>query len=647
MSQGKAPATVPRSRGPSRPWALWVAAAFCTLAVALRVGGAAATVPWLEGSGGLTRGGLPVAELAGNAAAAITVGLLAAAALLLPDPDGALPAAARRCLSAAGACAAGWAAATLVTAVLSASYLLARPVWQVSDAELLGYLAELPPGRALVAVTVLAGSVAVLAWRARTANGAGVALLVALAGLLPPVVTGHAASSDDHPLMVVALGVHVAAASVWVGGLVALVALPSVRDLLPVAVPRYSALAAVCFAAVAASGLVTAWVQLGRAGAVTGTGYGLLVAAKTVVLGALGLMGWRHRRAGIPALADRPGVFLRLAVAEVAVMAAAMALATGLSRTAPPAEDTGPTSPAGILLGFEPPGPVGAMSLAFDGLLDPLFLILVAAGAVLYAAGVRRVGRGWPVRRTAAWYGGLAIVLAVTCGGVATYSMVLLSVHVVQHLALTLAASVLLVAGAPVELALRALRAGPAPVGRTPRDVVLAVLGGRVARAAAHPVGALAAVVLTLYGFYASPWFEASLRGHVLHSLSMAAFLAAGMLFARAVAAGARWLVPALAAFHLVFGYAFRSASGVLAADWYDALALTWGAGPERDQRTAGLLLWAIGVPATAVILLLARRARVGGARQPAGRVATHDDGGGTALARAAQEAQRAPGRAG
>ena len=56
-------------------------------------------------------------------------------------------------------------------------------------------------------------------------------LAVAVAGLVVPVVlTGHSAAADDHVLAVTNLSVHVVAASVWVGGLLALLVHGRGRD---------------------------------------------------------------------------------------------------------------------------------------------------------------------------------------------------------------------------------------------------------------------------------------------------------------------------------------------------------------------------------------------------------------------------------
>jgi cytochrome c oxidase assembly factor CtaG/putative copper export protein len=583
-----------------------IAVALCVLAAALSFSGALrATVPWLDGSGGLTRGGLPLVELAGRAAGAITVGLLLAGALLLPSgPDGLSPPA-RRCCAAARPMAAGWAIAALVTALLADSYLLGKPVWRVTGGDLLSFCTDLAQGRALVAVALpaLLISLAPIA----TAGRALGMLLVALAALLPPVVTGHAMTADYHTVAVFSLAVHVVAAAAWVGGLVVLAVLAyPARELLAAIVPRFSTLALVCFLAVAASGVVNAWSRLGGAEALLGSRYGVLVCVKAVALLGLGLIGYWHRQASIPGLrAQRMGVFVRLAAIEVVVMGAAMALAVALSRTPPPGDDAGPATPAGILLGFEPPGPAGPASYTLDWWIDPLFLCLVIGGAGLYLAGVarlRRAGGGWPVRRTLAWLGGLLIVLVATSGGLARYSMVLFSAHLVQHLALTLLAPIPLLLGAPVTLVLRTLRRDAETIGRTPRELLTNALSSRPARLLAHPAAALAVLVGGLYGFYATPLFEASLRNSLLHSVTMVVFLAAGTVFVRAAVRSRRLALAALP-FLLAFGLAFARSGSVVAADWYRAVAPAWTADPLADQRTGGLLGLVIAVIGTGLVL--------------------------------------------
>jgi len=138
--------------------------------------------------------------------------------------------------------------------------------------------------------------------------------------------------------VVTSLSVHVLAASVWIGGLMALILmLRGSTRVLPSALPRFSHVALLCFMSIGLSGLVDVWIRLATLDQLWTTEYGRLVLAKTGALVVLGGFGWWHRRRTIPAVRDGcPGAFLRLAAAEVVVMLAAIGLAVALSRTPPP-----------------------------------------------------------------------------------------------------------------------------------------------------------------------------------------------------------------------------------------------------------------------------------------------------------------------
>ncbi|MGI8329332.1 cytochrome c oxidase assembly protein [Actinomadura scrupuli] len=614
---------------PSVSRQLWLAAAIAALvalAVVLRFGRTpqiaspeASTTPELEQAGSFAGSALPLARLAMNAAGTITVGWLLAVAVFLPSEEGALSTAGRRCLRGASVSAALWGVSALAVAVLSVSDLFGLPpATAVSGPELSSYLTEISQGRALLAVTAAATLLSVAAHVTRTPGGAGYLLILAVFGLLPPVFTGHAASSGDHALAVYSLAVHIAGAAVWVGGLVVLVAIATrVGDRLPRVVRRYSALAAVCLTAVGASGLVNAWIRLG--GLHLGSRYGLLVVAKVVALAGLGALGGWHRGVSIPALEHgrRARTFLRIAAVEICVMAATMALATGLSQTAAPARDEGPRTPTEALLGFPLPGPVGVRAYLLDWRIDPLLFTLIVISGALYTAAVirlRRDGVAWPLLRALAWFAGLAVLLLATCGGAARYSMVLFSAHMAQHLALSMLVPILLLLGAPVTLALRALRPGSAPGDRGSRELLLAVLHSRLVRGLTHPVMTLMMFIIGLYGFYFSPLFEASLRDHWLHSLMMLLFVVTGMCYLALVigpgpyrpAPGKRLLyVLAGVPFHAVFGLAISRSDGVFAADWYAALARPWGASALHDQQFGGGLALILGELATLLFLLV------------------------------------------
>ena len=112
---------------------------------------------------------------------------------------------------------------------------------------------------------------------------------------------------------------------------------------------------------------------------------------------------------------------------------------------------------------------------------------------VLGVAVLRRRGDRWPVGRTLAFVGlGMGSFFFATSSGLGRYDTTLLSVHMVQHMMLSMVVPLALALGAPVTLALRTLP--PAP-----RRWLLAVLHSRFAKVLAFPPLAFALYV-------ASPW---------------------------------------------------------------------------------------------------------------------------------------------
>ena len=302
------------------------------LLVALAVGGAG-----LGSTGTLVDDGVPLARLMARIAALGTVGTLLFAAVLRPPR---VSPASRQALRAASVWATVWAAATAIHALLTLVQLVGS---SVTVSALRTFVVDLAVGRAAIVVLVAAVLVALLARRCTTAPGAGALLALSIAALVvPAVLTGHSATADHHVLAVTNLSLHVVAASVWVGGLLALLVHGRGRDDLAPAAQRYSTVALACFLGTGFSGLLAAWLVLGETAAgvsgALGTGYGWLLLAKTAALVALGAFGWQHRRRTLPRLrSGEPRGFRRFAVVEVGVLLATVALAVALSASPPPA----------------------------------------------------------------------------------------------------------------------------------------------------------------------------------------------------------------------------------------------------------------------------------------------------------------------
>lgn len=324
------------------------------MVLALVVGGGrpAPAATGLPDAGNLTGWGLPVARLTMRVAAVGAVGALLYGAVLCPSRGGRIPPKGLRAVRSASWWALAWAAAAGVTGVLTVSSLYGVPVSALTPSALAGFVTGIDSGRAAAGALALTVVVAVAARRcSRTATAALLLVLGLGAVVLPSLLAGHSATAPNHALAVTSLSVHVLAATLWVGGLLALVVHGrGSAALLASTAARYSMLALACFAAAGSSGLLNAWLLLGAApgslGLAMGTGYGWLLMAKTAALLALGVLGWWHRRRTLPQLADaRSAAFRRLAAVEVVVMLGAVALAVALAASPPPAPAAPPSTP--------------------------------------------------------------------------------------------------------------------------------------------------------------------------------------------------------------------------------------------------------------------------------------------------------------
>ena len=108
--------------------------------------------------------------------------------------------------------------------------------------------------------------------------------------LLTPGLSGHAGTGDLVPLALIADVAHVGGVSLWLGGLVVLLAVVLRRkclDELRTVVPAYSRLALAAICVIIVSGSFQAWRQLGSLSNLRDTDYGKLLAAKLLAFGVL------------------------------------------------------------------------------------------------------------------------------------------------------------------------------------------------------------------------------------------------------------------------------------------------------------------------------------------------------------------------
>ncbi|MGN6634455.1 MAG: cytochrome c oxidase assembly protein [Oryzihumus sp.] len=612
------------------PLALVVVAALAVAVPAAVLGGAVtAPVAGLPDPGATVRWGVVLVRVVHDLAAALTVGLLVLAAFIVPESRST----SRRLTATrwAAVSATVWAVAGLVGLVFNFADLAGV---RVSDPgfgqQLQTFVFSIDVLRAAAISIGLVLVVATGAALARTRAAMVALALLSLLAVLPLALAGHAAGSTDHDTAVNSLGAHLLGAVLWVGGLLGLVVLrPLLGRALPVSVRRYSTLAGWCFATVAVSGVLNAWLRVGSLSGLAST-YGALVIGKTVALVLLGLAGWQQRRRVVGRLGADPaatGLFVRLALGELVVMGAAFGLATALSRSVPPVPQTtqGNVSPALSLTGYPaPPMPVAPDAWLTVWRVEWLWLSLALVAVGLYLAGVvrlRRRGDRWPLGRTVLWVSGWVVFLYSTQGAPMVYGMVLFSAHMTYHMVVSMAVPILLVLGAPVTLALRALPARPDKT-LGPRELLLGHVHSRYLNVLGNPVVAAAIFFGSLVLFYFTPLFELSLRTHTGHVLMTVHFLLAGYLFAWVLVGvdpgPRRWppsmrllVLFATISFHAFFGVALTTGSTLLAPDFFHQLHLLDSEQLLADQRNGGAIAWAVGELPTLILAMLVAAAWV------------------------------------
>ena len=255
---------------------------------------------------------------------------------------------------------------------------------------------------------------------------------------------------------------------------------------------------------------------------------------------------------------------------------------------------------AGPAVGSRVPAPTPArLLLAWS--FNPLVTVGLLAAAVAYLQARRRLVAGgvvWPARRTVYFLSGIAAIAVALLSPVEAYDTVLFSVHVAQHMLLTMVAAPLLALGAPITLALRVSGA------RTRRRMVR-VLHSPPVRLVGNPLVAWVLFTLSLYGLYFSPLFDLTLRQPLVHDLVHLHFLTAGLLFWWPVVGldPSRWRLPHIARlgyvflmvpFHAFLGVAIMNSGRVLAPT-LESFQRSWGPAPLADQQVGGAILWGAG----------------------------------------------------
>ncbi|MBN9177443.1 MAG: bifunctional copper resistance protein CopD/cytochrome c oxidase assembly protein [Microbacterium sp.] len=615
------PTRVFRVAGP----AILVVAALAALVVGLVYGGGAAPL-LIADPGPLVRWGLPIATLGVNLSAAGMVGALVLALFALEAHTRPFDTA----LDLASVSAAIFTVASAAVAFLTFLNIFnATPSASAEFGQQLGrFLVDTDPGRAWSLTTLAGATLTVLTFAVRGWTPTLVVAALAVAALIPMATQGHSGEEANHNTAVVALALHIIAAAVWLGGVLLLVALrPQLeRRALADVLRRYSSIALAAFVVVALSGTVRAvvgvvsWEHLFSP-------YGAILTVKVVALLAIGVLGAWYRRGLIGRIGSdaadaarrATGRFWGLIALELAFMGIASGAAVALARTPPPVDTSLPDTPtpAEVLTGAPLPPELTPLRWITSWDADLLWAFAVGFGVFFYLAGVWRLhrrGDRWPAYRTVLWLAGLAMLLWVTNGSVNAYQDYLFSMHMVGHMLLSMAIPMMLVFGAPVTLASRAI-AKRDDGTRGGREWILWAVHTPFSRVITHPLFAAAMFIGSLWAFYYTDLFRWSLYDHIGHEWMIAHFLISGYLFVQSLVGidPVPYRLPypfrlltliGVMAMHAFFGISIMMSTGLFVAEWFGSMGRTWGETPLADQYTGGGVAWSIGEIPTLILAI-------------------------------------------
>lgn len=250
---------------------------------------------------------------------------------------------------------------------------------------------------------------------------------------------------------------------------------------------------------------------------------------------------------------------------------------------------------------------------------DPFFLVACLMGLGLYGWGVVRLARRgdkWSVGRSIAFVVGVLTVMLVMCTKLNDYGMVMFSVHMVQHMVISMLSPILILLGAPITLALRALPVAATRGKKGPRELLLMFLHSRYMRIITHPAFTIPLFIASLYALYFSPIFDFLMGSKTGHIAMMCHFLAVGLVFfwpIMGVDPGPHrpgYLMRMLELFagmpfHAFFGIALMMASSPM-VDTYKNPPASLGIDALADQNAAGGIAWAFSeIPSVLVLIAL------------------------------------------
>lgn len=615
------------------PWVVGlIGIGIASVSVAMVIAGGAYEPPTagLPDPGPIVGWGLPISRILTDIAAAFTAAWLIGAAFMNPaGRDGVVSRLGRADVMRAAVSAVIWAVLALVQMLLTLANVLGIPLTEALRPEIIAtYAWDVPTTRALAITALVAAVIVVSAVFIASTAGAAILLVLTVIAASLPTLAGHGSGLGDHALALSAGVAHIAAAVIWLGGLLVLAVHGFRREKgyaqdsdLQRAATRFGKAAVIAVVLLGVSGIANSYTRLDTVDQLITTDYGRTVTLKVFVLLVLVAIAAVIRRRIVPNLdgGKRRRNFIGLMALEVSLVIVAFGIGVALALSDYPRVESLLPTFGETLLGYPYPPPPTASTLFFGFLFEPVFFVGGMVLAALYIMGVIRLrsrGDKWPILRTLSWLAGISVMIWTTNAGIALYSQVSVGLHMVQHMTMAMLAPILLVLGGPFTLALRALKPSTGPT-RGPREWIVWGLHSPIARVVTNPFFVFAVFSLSIFVLYFTPTMSFFMGSHIGHVAMQLHFIGSGYLFAWIIVGvdpvpkplpySARFALVLIAlGVHSFFAVIVMMSSEPLAPEWYGIVRPDWVTDPVADTVFGGQVAWGITeLPMFFLILML------------------------------------------
>ena len=498
----------------------------------------------------------------------------------------------------------------LVEAPLVMSDVSGTPLTQVLNLQMMSMaLDQVATAQVWGVTAVMAAAVGVLGLVSNKWTMQPVLFVLSVLMVVPLGMEGHSASGGDHDYGTNSFLWHLVFMVLWIGGILGLIA--HGRRLGPdmtMAVRRYSTLALVAAGAMTISGLVNAAIRIEFSDWFT-TRYGLIIVAKTALTLLLVFFGFIHRQITIPQLAKKPQLFLRVAIIEVAVMAATAGVAITMGRTPPPPPRDPNLNSMQIVMGFELSEAPSWGNMLTQFRFDVMFGTIGLIFAALYAYAlwhVRRRGLEWSGWRTTWWMLGSLGLTVFMSTGTGMYIPATYSMHMLGHMVLSMVIPLMLVLGAPLTLIMEAFESGR-PGKPTIHDWAVALTKSKILGFITNPIVNVLQFLFFFYVLYLSfDLYQLAISEHAGHVLMNFAFLISGYIYfwevvgpdpipKRSKTLIRLGILFASMPIHLFMGVYLMQLNEILGLQYYLSLEIPWDHDLMQDQKVGGGIAWGFG----------------------------------------------------